>query len=141
MPQPLFAGLVVDEDDRPAETAMVGDEPCYIVDDHGFRRHIPSAGVDREVLSRMHALLKGSEALLSEQAARMLGQEDIFTKAMLEQQLKNLDQRFDQLLALGLPESARAYLGMLGFRIVINHHGEVLQVAHPAADGPSDDPQ
>ncbi|MFN8387614.1 MAG: hypothetical protein U0X92_14515 [Anaerolineales bacterium] len=39
--QPLFAGLVVDRSGRAAETAFIGDEPCYVVDDYGFRRHIP----------------------------------------------------------------------------------------------------
>ena len=133
---PLFAGLVVDEGDQPVDAVLVGDEPCYVVNEHGFRRHIPSAGVDRQVLSKLHELLKGSEGILSEQTARMLGQDDIFTKAMLEQQLKNLDQQFDQLLAVGIPESGRAYLGMLGFRIVINHHGEVLRIEQPAAPHP-----
>jgi hypothetical protein len=78
-------------------------------------------------------MLRGSEGLISEQAAKMLGQEDIFTRAMLEQQLRNIDRQFDQLLEVGIPASGRAYLGMLGFRIVINHHGEVLRVDQPAA--------
>jgi len=134
---PLFSGLVVDEQDQPVETTLVGDEPCYVVDDHGFRRHIPSAAVDREVLHRIQEMLRGSEGMISEQAAKMLGQEDIFTKALLEQQLKNIDRQFDQLLAAGIPESGRAYLGMLGFKIVINHHGEVLRVEQPS--GPSDE--
>ncbi len=51
--QPLFAGLVVDEADHPVGTAMVGDEPCYVVDDGGFHRHIPSEQVDRQVLEMM----------------------------------------------------------------------------------------
>jgi hypothetical protein len=131
--QPLFSGLVVDEDDRPAESASVGEEPCYVVDDHGFRRHIPSEGVDRQVLLKMQELMKGSEEMISAQTAKMLGQDDIFSKAMLEHQLKNMDQQFDQLLAAGIPEAGRAYLGMLGFRVVINHHGEVLRVVQPSA--------
>ena len=35
--KPLFAGLVVDEADNLVETAFVGSEPCYVVDDFGFR--------------------------------------------------------------------------------------------------------
>ena len=131
--QPLFAGLVVDERDRVAETAIVGEEPFYVVDDAGFRRHIPSVQVDRQVLEQMQAMVKGSEGLISEQTARMLGQEDIFSKALIEQQLKNMDQQFDNLMQQGLPEEGRAYLGMLGFKIVINLHGEVLRVDQPSA--------
>lgn len=131
--QPLFQGLVVDENGNPAETAYIGSEPCYVVDDAGFRRHIPSEQVDRVVLSRISDMMKGSEEFLSEQTAKMIGQEDIFTKAMLEQQLKNIDKQFDQLLLMGLPEDTRVYLGMVGFRIVINVHGEVVRVEQPSA--------
>jgi hypothetical protein len=131
--QPLFAGLVVDENDRPAETAFVGDEPCYVVDDGGFRRHIPSEQVDRQVLERMRQQIQGNEDLLSEQAAKMLGTEDIFSRAMLERQLKNIDKQFDAILESGIPEEGRAFMGMAGFKVVINVHGEVLRLDQPAA--------
>jgi hypothetical protein len=133
--QPLFAGLVVDENGNLAETAVVGSEPFYVVNDAGFRRHVPSEQVDRVVLSQIAGLMKGSEEFLSEQTAKMIGQEDIFTKAMLENQLKNIDKQFDQLLEAGIPEDMRVYLGMVGFRIVINVHGEVVRVEQPSAPG------
>jgi len=129
--QPLFAGLVVDESGRAVETAFVGDEPCYVVDDYGFRRHIPSEQVDRQVFAQITALMKGSEDFISEQTAKMIGQEDVFTKAAIEQQLKNIDKQFDQLLQAGIPEDMRSYLGMMGFRVVINMHGEVVKVEQP----------
>lgn len=131
--RPVFPGLVVDENGSVAETAYVGDEPCYVVNDSGFRRHIPSEQVDRVVLSQIAGMMKGSEEFLSEQTAKMLGQEDIFTKAMLENQIKNIDKQFDQLLEIGMPEETRIYLGMVGFRIVINVHGDVVRVDQPSA--------
>lgn len=130
---PLFAGLVFDEFGRPADTALVGDEPCYVVDDAGFRRHIPSEQVDRQVLGHIADLMKGSEDLISKETAKMLGQEDVFTTAAIEQQLKNIDKQFDQLMLAGIPEDMRAYLGMMGFKVVINIHGEVLSVDQPGA--------
>src|SRR5512138_443265 len=133
--QPLFAGLVQDEFGHPAEATLVGDEPCYVVDDAGFHRHISSEQVDRQVLNQMAEMMKGSEDLLSEQTAKMLGQEDVFTVAAIEQQLKNIDKQCDQLLQTGLPEDMRAYLGMMGFKIIINLHGEVLRVEQPGATG------
>ena len=131
--QPLFAGLVIDELGNLAESALVGDEPCYVVDDAGFRRHIPAEQVDKQVLGQIAELMKGSEDLISEQTAKMLGQEDVFTKAAIQQQLKNIDKQFDQLLQVGLPEDMRTYLGMMGFKIIINMHGEVLKVEQPGA--------
>jgi hypothetical protein len=129
--QAVFAGLVFDEMDNPAEVVYVGDEPCYVVDDAGFRRHIPSEQVDRQVLGWMGEMIEGHEDLLSEQTAKMLGQDDPFSVAAITSQLKNIDQQFDQLLRSGLPEEVRAYLGMMGFRIRIDVHGEVLDVEQP----------
>ena len=131
--QPLFAGLVIDEYGNPAEATYVGDEPCYVLDDAGFRRHISSEGVDRQVLQHLQDLMKGSEELISEQTAKMLGQEDVFSVAAIAQQLKNMDKQFDMLLLQGIPEEARAYLGMMGFKVVVNYQGEVLRVEQPGA--------
>ena len=135
MRQPLFAGLVADEFGNAVETAYVGGEPCYVVNDLGFRRHIPSEQVDRVVLAQTASLMKGSEDIRSEQTAKMIGQEDLFTKAAIEQQLKNIDKQFEQLMQAGIPEDMRAYLGMVGFKIVINVHGEVLKVEQPGTAG------
>ncbi|GAB4423859.1 MAG: hypothetical protein Kow002_13470 [Anaerolineales bacterium] len=137
--QPIFAGLVVDEHENPVETAYVGAEPCYVVDDAGFRRHISSEQVDRQVLQRMAELVKGSEELISEETAKMLGQDDVFSVAAIAQQLKNMDKQFDALLQQGLPEDARAYLGMMGFRVVIDYHGKVLRVDQPGVTDEGDE--
>jgi hypothetical protein len=46
-----------------------------------------------------------------------------------------MDQQFDALMQQGIPEEGRAYLGMLGFKVVINYHGEVVKVNQPSAPG------
>ena len=138
MPQPLFSGLIVDENGNPVGTASIGSEPAYVIDDAGFKRHIPSEQVDRAVLNQMADLMKGSEDFLSEQTAKMLGQEDPFSKAMIENQLKNIDTQFDAVLQTGFPEDMKAYLGMMGFKVVINYHGEVVRVEQPGAAGEED---
>ena len=130
-PKPLFSGLVYDLEDQPVEITYVGQDPCYVVDDAGFKRHIPSEQVDSQVLNLMKDQIEGHEEIIGEQAAKISGQDDIFTRAMLIEQLKNIDQQFDQMLEEGLPEESRAYMGMTGFKIVINHHGEVVEVIQP----------
>jgi hypothetical protein len=132
----LFAGLIIDENEAPVEVAYVGEEPCYVVDDQGFRRHIPSEQVDRQVLDAMMKSIEGNEGIISEQAAKMLGQEDIFTKALIENQLKQIDKQFDTLLNTGIPEEGRAYMGMMGFQIKINVHGEIIEVKQPGMIDP-----
>ncbi len=96
--EPLFAGLVFDEDDQQVETTFIGPEPCYVVDDNGFKRHIPSADVDRQVLNLMKNGIEGHEEIISDQAAKMTGQDDIFSRAVFLEQLKNIDRQFDQLI-------------------------------------------
>jgi hypothetical protein len=135
----LFAGLVVDENDRVLETTYVGQDPCYVIDDQGFRRHILSETIDRHVLNEMVKMVEGHEEILTEQAAKMLGQDDLFTHAILLNQLKQMDKQFEQLLQTGMPEEARAYLGMMGFKIIVNVHGEVLDVKQPGIAGPEDE--
>ena len=134
--QPLFKGLIFDEIDQPVDVTDVGDEPCYVVNDAGFHRHIPSEQVDRQVLMIMGKMVQGHEDQLAEQTAKMLGQDDIFSKALIENQLKNLEQQFDAVLKTGIPEEGRAYMGMMGFRVKINVHGEVLDVNQPGTVAP-----
>jgi hypothetical protein len=135
----MFEGLVVDEFDRVVKVSFVGDEPCYVVDDAGFYRHIPSEQVDLQVLRSMVEMIEGHEDLISEQTAKMLGQEDIFSMAMISEQLKQVDQQYDKLLASGLPEEARAYMGMLGFKVVIDMHGDVIDIQQPGMVDPDEE--
>ena len=129
--KPLFTGLVYDDNDQIVEITTVGTESCYVVDDAGFKRHIPSEQVDRQVLNKFRELIEGHEETIGEQALKMLGEDDIFTRAIYIEQLKNLDKQFDQLLETGYPEEIRTYMGMTGFKVIINHHGEVIEVQQP----------
>lgn len=127
----VFEGLIFDECGNPVETGWIGSEPCYIVDDEGFRRHIPAEDVDRQVWDYFQEQIAGHEDLLSEKAAEMLGQDDIFTIAALQSQFQNLDAQYEKLAEIGIPEESRLYLGMVGFRIIISIHGDVLEVIQP----------
>lgn len=131
----VFEGLVYDEIGNPVEAGWIGSEPCYIVDDQGFRRHILAEEIDRQVWQVFQSQIEGNEDLLSEKAAEMLGQDDIFTMAAIQSQLKNMDEHFDMLAEVGIPEESRAYLGMIGFRIIISIHGEVLEIIQPGIAG------
>ncbi len=134
--EPLFAGLVVDEFDRPVSYTFVGSELCYVVDDDGFKRHIPAEQIDRKVLDMMREQIEGHEDILGEQTAKMLGQDDIFSRAMIRQQLKNIDAQFDKVLQEGIPAAGRSYMGMMGFKVVINIHGDVVRFEQP--EGPAE---
>ena len=130
-PRPLFSGLIFDENGQPVEVAYVGQDPCYVVDENGFKRHILTETVDRQVLDHMQQMVEGHEDIISEQATKMMGQDDLFTRAIILNQLKQMDQQFDKLLESGLPEEVRSYMGMMGFKIIIDLHGQVIDVQQP----------
>jgi hypothetical protein len=135
----LFEGLVVDTEGQPVEAGEVGGEAQYIVLDGGFKFHVPAEGVDRQVLGELREQIMANQAAVTEGTMKMLGQEDLFTKAMIDSSLKNMDEQFTRLIEQGLPAEARAYLGMLGFRIVLNYHGEVVQLDQPGMAGPEEE--
>ena len=123
----LFAGLVQDQDGNPVDVAMIGEVPNYVVDDAGFRRHIESEAVDRQVIEMLREQFMAHREIATEAMLEMLGKDDLFTKAMIDASIKNMDQVIQQ----GLPDGARAWLGMLGFRVIINRHGEVVDLDMP----------
>ena len=49
--QALFVGLVYDENEQLVETAVIGSDAHYVVNDAGFLRHIDSEIIDRQVLA------------------------------------------------------------------------------------------
>lgn len=128
----LFYGIVFDEQDEMVQTEQVGAESFYIVDDNGFKRYIASESVDRQVLDQFTKQIAGNEDYLGEQAATMMGKDDIFTKALLVNQLKNIDQQLNLLFNSGIPEDALAYLGMMGMKIVLDHHGDIIEMNFPS---------
>ena len=46
----FFAGLIYDENENLIETATVGNDAFYIVDDYGFKRNIDSREVDEKIV-------------------------------------------------------------------------------------------
>ena len=86
----LFSGLMMDENDHPVDVSQIGQESYYIVNDAGFLRHIPSEEIDRQILKTFTDQISGNEDYLSKQAASMLGQDDLFTIAILKNQMKNV---------------------------------------------------
>jgi hypothetical protein len=123
----LFAGLIRDEAGEPAETVVVGDSPFYVVLDDGFRRHIEAETVDRQVLAMLRDQFLEHKEIATETMLQMLHKDDLFTKAMIDASVKNMDQVIER----GLPDEARAWLGMLGFRVIVNTHGELVRLDMP----------
>jgi hypothetical protein len=123
----VFEGLVFDELGRTLEVATVGGEAQYVIDDDGFLRHIDAASIDRQVLAVIQEQINASKDIVEEGMMRMLDNYDLFTKAAIDASIRNLDQVLDR----GIPDDARMWLGMMGFRVVVNVHGEVVKFDMP----------
>ena len=123
----VFEGLVFDELGRTLGVTTVGGEAQYVIDDDGFLRHIDAASVDRQVLAVIQEQINNNKDIVEEGMMRMLDNYDLFTKAAIDASIKNIDQ----VLERGIPQDARLWLGMMGFRVVVNVHGEVVKFDMP----------
>ena len=124
----VFEGLVFDELGRTLGVTTVGGEAQYVIDDDGFHRHIDAASVDRQVLAVIQEQINTNKDVVEEGMMRMLDNYDLFTKAAIDASIKNMDQ----VLERGIPDDARLWLGMMGFRVVVNMHGEVVKLDMPS---------
>ncbi len=139
MNKALFEGLVSDEQGRAASVAYVGEEPTYVIIEDGFKYHVDAHKVDTQVLAMFEGQVKGNEDLVSESVMKMMGKDDLFTKAAINTNVRNFGKNMSQLFQSGLPEQARQYLGMLGFSVIINRQGDLLKVNMPSAPTDEDE--
>ena len=131
MRRALFEGLVKDSNGALLPVAYVGQEPTYVLIEDGFKYHVDARKVDLQVLNIFREQILEHKDLVSSAVLKLIGQDDLFTKAAVDAQLRSLDQHFERLLEAGIPESARQYLGMLGFSITIDRHGDVVDLTMP----------
>jgi hypothetical protein len=135
----LFAGLVFNEQDEPAEVVYIGAAPHYVILDDGFQRHVEAETVDRQVIELLRQQILSNRELVTQGMLAMLGKDDLFTKAMVDASIQNIDRHIDLLFEQGLPEDTRTWLGMLGFKVVVNVHGEVVRWDAPAQEDLGDE--
>ena len=128
--QALFTGLIYNEEGQPVETTFIGIEPNYVILDGDFKRHVAAEDVDRQVINWLQEQATANKEMVSAGMMTMLGKDDLFTKAMIDASLTHMDRVMEQ----GLPDDARTMLGMLGFKIMVNTHGEVVNIDMPAQE-------
>jgi hypothetical protein len=124
----MFTGLVFDQQGQVAEVTWVGERACYVVYEDDFKRHIDAEMVDRQVLRFMRQQVEGSRDLAVGAMLDMMGRDDLFTKAAVESTIDRMEEAVGQ----PIPEDARQWLGMLGFKIMIDDQGTVVHIEMPA---------
>lgn len=126
----MFEGLVFDERRKVAQVKHVGERACYVVDEDGFLRHIDAAQVDQQVLDFLKGQVDQHRDLAVSGVLDMMGKDDIFTKAAVESSIDNIDQAVGQ----AIPEQSRQWLGMMGFRVIIDDQGQIVDIEMPAGE-------
>jgi hypothetical protein len=127
----FFEGLIETEDGAPVGVATVGGEDFYVIDDQGFMRHVEAAAIDKVVVSQFLEQVQEHRDEASQAMMKLMGSEDLFTKAAVDSTIRNADAA--QVIGQRLPPEARQWLGMLGFRIIVNYRGEIVRLDLPAA--------
>ncbi len=119
-----------DERRKVAQVKHVGERACYVVDEDGFLRHIDAAQVDQQVLDFLKGQVDQHRDLAVSGVLDMMGKDDIFTKAAVESSIDNIDQAVGQ----AIPEQSRQWLGMMGFRVIIDDQGQIVDIEMPAGE-------
>ncbi|NLG27567.1 MAG: hypothetical protein GX557_06625, partial [Chloroflexi bacterium] len=83
--------------------------------------------VKEQVTSQKDDLVRGM--------LEMLGRDDLFTKAAIDASIRNMDKQ--------IRESDRTqwgpWLQLLGFRVVVDVHGDIVEVIYPQKPAEDDD--
>ena len=133
--QAIFANLIYDEAGNLVKNTFIGSEPQYVIMDGDFKRHVSAEVIDRQVIDWLKEQVSAHKSLVSENIMGLLGKDDLFTKAMIDSSIENMDES----IAQGLPDDARMMLGMMGFKIIVNIHGELVNMDMPTQELPGND--
>ena len=88
----------------------------------------------RQVINWLQDQVSANQDLVSTNIMSLLGKDDLFTKAMIDSSIHRMGEMMQQ----GLPDDARMMLGMMGFKIIVNVHGEVVDLQMPTQELPGE---
>lgn len=125
----LFPGLVYNEAGERCEVVMIGGEAHYAIPDDGFVRHVEARHVDDAVVAQLRTQITSNQDDLVRAMLQMMGKDDLFTKAALDASIRHFDEQIRQTD----PAQMVPWLQFMGFRIVVNVHGDLLELIQPTA--------
>jgi hypothetical protein len=125
--QPVFSGLIQNESGQDVEVTYLGEDAFYVIPDGDFLRHVEASQVDDEVLRLLREQMEGMQDQVVDGVLQFLGKEDLFTKTSIDMALKHFDQAF----RTADPNQWKPWLGMMGFRVIVNVHGQVVHIESP----------
>jgi hypothetical protein len=122
-----FPGLVYNQQGRLAEVVFIGGVAHYAIPDDGFLRHVECWAVDQVVIASLREQVTSVQDELVRAMLQMLGKDDLFTKAALDASIRNMEKSILQ----SDPDQWAPWLKLYGFRIVVDVHGEVVEIMYP----------
>ena len=129
--QALFPGLVYNEAGEQAQVVYVGGVAHYAIPDEGFLRHVEADKIDGAVIAHMKEQITSMQDYVVRGMLEALGKDDIFTKAAIDHSIQNLEENIRQ----SDPDQWVPWLRIFGFRVVVNVHGDVVQIIYPSQPG------
>ena len=123
----MFGGLVQDSRGDLVNVRRIGADEVYVVREDGFDWHLEAGKVDAAIWSHMKQMFVEHRDLIPPEALQALTNGDIFQQAAIESAL----DRVDEIERIEMPPQQRDLLALLGFRVVIDYHGDVLEVVMP----------
>jgi hypothetical protein len=133
--QALFTGLVYNEAGEPAQTVYIGGIAHYAIADDGFLRHVEAYRIDNVVLAQIKEQITSVQDEVVQGMLQMLGKDDLFTKAAIDASIRSLEDNVRR----SDPEQWLTWLRLFGFRIIVDVHGEVVEVIYPEQPAEDDD--
>lgn len=130
--QALFPGLVYNEAGDEAHVVLIGGVPHYAIPDDGFLRHVEAYRIDESAVNAMQELMAGMRDELVAGILQMMGTDDILAKAALEASIDNIGPS----LRRSDPSQWAPMLRLYGFRIIVDVHGDLLEIIYPRQESP-----
>ena len=83
--------------------------------------------MDDAVIAQLQEQITSMQDEVVQGMLEMLGKKDLFTKAAIDASIRNLDQGIRQ----SDPEQWVPWLQLFGFRVMVDVHGEVVELIYP----------
>jgi len=126
----IFPGLIYNEQGEPAEVVSIGGVDHYAIPDQGFKRHVEAWVIDDAIIAHLKQEVTSMQEEVVRSILQLLNTDDLFTKAAIDASIRNMEQSLRQ----GDPNQWVPWLGMMGFRVIVDVHGQIVDIIYPSQE-------
>jgi hypothetical protein len=96
---------------------------------------VEASTIDSKVLASIKGQITANQDQVIRGVLEMMGKDDLFSKAAVESSIINMEQNIRQ----SDPSQWLPWLRFMGFRVIVNVHGEVVELTYPTQTASDDD--